>query len=150
MQNANRYAGVAGMKSPRVSTRDTDRTDLPDEARQPGRQMRNQAAVGVDALLDVGQIAALDDAVEPFGAADQHAGLAARQRVGDQFPGRLVERPAVEQFDIAGRMRQQQLDRLRLARVVGVVDEPPEARLAKTAAPRSRPPRSAARSGPPS
>ena len=37
--------------------------------------------------------------------------------------------PAVEQFDVAGGMRQQQLDGLGLGRVGGVVDEPPEAGL---------------------
>ena len=45
---------------------------LADEPRQPGRQMRYQPAVGVDPLLHIGQVAALDDAVEPLGPADQH------------------------------------------------------------------------------
>ena len=103
-----------------------------DEPRQPRGQMRHQAAVGVDTFLDVGQIAALDDAVEPFGAADQHPGLAARQRVGGQLPGRLVEGLAVEQLDIAGGVGQQQLDRLGLDGIGRVVDEPPEAGLAQT------------------
>ena len=79
--------------------------------------MRHQPAVGVDALLDVGEVAALDDAVEPLGPADQHAGLAARQRVGDQLPRRLVARAAVEQLDVTRGMRQQQLDGLGLRRV---------------------------------
>lgn len=55
--------------------------------------MRDQPAVGVDPFLDIGEIAALDDAVEPLGAADEHPGLAAGQRVGGQLPGRLVQRP---------------------------------------------------------
>ena len=66
---------------------------------------------------------------KPFRAADEHPGLAARQCVGGQFPRRLVERPAVEQLDVAGGMGQQQFDRLGLGRVVRVVDEPPEAGL---------------------
>ena len=93
--------------------------------------MRHQATVGVDAFLDVRQIAALDDAVEPLGAADQHAGPAARQCICRQLPRRLVERAAVEQLDIAGGMGEQQFDRLGLARVGGVVDEPPESGLAQ-------------------
>ena len=101
-------------------------TLLADEPRQPGRQMRHQAAVGVDAFLDVGQVAALDDAVEPLGPADQHPGLAARQRVGGQLPRRLVQRTAVEQLDVAGGMGEQKLDGLGLGRVGGIVDEPPE------------------------
>ena len=93
------------------------------------RKVRHQPAVGVDALLDVGQVAALDDAVEPLGSTDQHAGLAARQRVGDQLPRRLIERTAVEQLDKAIGMREQQLDGLRLRRVRGIVDESPETGL---------------------
>ena len=111
--------------------------------------MRHQPAVGVDALLDVCEVAALDDAVKPLGPADQHAGLAARQRVGHQLPRRLVAGRAVEQLDITGGMRQQQLDGLGFGRVVGVVDEPPETRLAQRGLRRTRRTRSAARTGPP-
>ena len=94
-----------------------DDVALADEAGQPRRQVRHQTAVGVDPFLDVGQVAALDDPVEPLGAADQRAGLAARQCVGDQFPRRLVQRTAVEQFDVAGGVGQQQFDGLGLAGV---------------------------------
>jgi hypothetical protein len=44
-----------------------------DESGQPSRQMRYQATVGVHSLFYVGEVAALDNAVEPLGAADQHA-----------------------------------------------------------------------------
>ncbi len=91
--------------------------------------MRHQATVGVHAFLDVGQVAAVDDAVEPLGPADQHTGLAAGQGVGHQLPGRLTAWSAVEQFDISGRMRQQQLDGLRLGGIVRIVDETPETGL---------------------
>ena len=40
--------------------------------------MRHESAVGVHPLLDIGQIAALDDAVEPFGAADEESGYELR------------------------------------------------------------------------
>lgn len=43
-----------------------------DKPRQPGRQVRHQSAVGVNAFLDVSQIAPLDNAVQPFRAAYQH------------------------------------------------------------------------------
>ena len=93
--------------------------------------MRHQPAVGVHALLDVAQVAALDDAVEPFGATDQHTGSTAGQRVGSQLPRRLVAWTPIEQFDVTGRMSQQQLDRRGLGRVVGIGDKPPEAGLAQ-------------------
>ena len=112
-----RFGRSAGGQQARRGDRRRPEVDvaLADEPGQPGGQMRHQAAVGVDALLDVGEVAAVDDAVQPLGAADQHAGLAAGQRVGDQLPRRLVERAAVEQFDVAGGVGQQQLDGLGLA-----------------------------------
>ena len=94
--------------------------------------MRHQPAVGVHPFLDVGQVAAFDDAVQPFGAPHQHAGSTAGQRIGHQLPRRLGERPPVEQFDVTGRISQQQFDRLGLARVVvGIADKSPKARLAQ-------------------
>ncbi len=71
---------------PRRHPRPAIPSALADVPRQARGQMRHQAAVGVDAFLDVRQVAALDDAVEPLGAADEHPGLAARERIGDQFP----------------------------------------------------------------
>ena len=71
--------------------------------------MRDQSAVGVDPFLDIGQIAAVDDAVQALGPADEHTGFAAGQRVGDQFPGRLVAGMSAEQFDVAGGVGEQQL-----------------------------------------
>lgn len=65
-----------------------------------------QPAVGIDAFLDVGQVATFDDAVESFGAADQNARPTAGQRIGHQLSRGLGARPPVEQFDITGRMRQ--------------------------------------------
>ena len=103
--------------------------------------MRHQAAVGVDAFLDVRQVATLDDAVEPLGAADEHPGLAARERIGDQFPRRLVQRAAVEQLDVAGRMGQQEFDGLGLRRVRGIVDEPPVTGLPQRGSGRTHRPR---------
>lgn len=44
-----------------------------------------QPAVGIDAFLDVGQVATFDDAVESFGAADQNARPTAGQRIGHQL-----------------------------------------------------------------
>jgi hypothetical protein len=82
------------------------------ETGQARGEMRGQAAVGVHTFLDIGQVTVLDDPVEPLRAADQDSGLAAGQGVGRQLPTGLVQRGAVEQFDVAGRMRQQQLDGL--------------------------------------
>ena len=104
---------------------------LADVPRQPCRQVWHQATVGVDAFLDVSQIATFDDAVEPLGATDERPGLGARERVGGQFPRRLVQRTAVEKLDIAGRMGQQKLDGIGLGRVGGIVDEPLESGLAQ-------------------
>ncbi len=87
--------------------------------------------VGVHPLLDIGEVAALDDPVEALGAAHQNAGLAAGQGIGGQLPGRLVERAAVEQLDVAGGMGEQQLDGLGLVEIGGVVDESPVAGLAQ-------------------
>lgn len=71
----------------RTNSRDrlpiTRSADEPDEA---GGQMGDQAAVGVDPLLDIRQVAAFDDPVKPFGATDQNTGTATGQRIGDQLP----------------------------------------------------------------
>ena len=69
--------------------------------------MRHQAAVGIDSFLDVGEVTVVDDAVEAFGAPDQHTGAASGQGIGGQFPGRLAVWQAVEQFDVASRVGQQ-------------------------------------------
>ena len=74
--------------------------------------MRLQRTVGEDALLDVGEVAALDDAVEAPGAADHRPVLAADDDVGRQFPAGLGERLAVVQLDDAGGVREQQFDGL--------------------------------------
>jgi hypothetical protein len=69
---------------PRVFKADNSSGPLSDESRQPRGQMRDQSAVGVYSLFDVGQVAAFDDAVEPLGATDQHTGTGAGQGVGRQ------------------------------------------------------------------
>src|SRR6202045_5134333 len=103
---------------------------LPGEPREPRRKVGHRAAVGRPPLLDVGEVATFDDAVEPLGATDQQARSTAGQRVGRQLPRRLRTGPPVEQLDVTGRMGQQQLDGLRLGRiVVGIAAEAPEACL---------------------
>lgn len=47
--------------------------------------MWHQAAVRVDAFLDISQVAALDDAVEPLRATDQNPRATACQRIGRQL-----------------------------------------------------------------
>src|SRR5690606_19721469 len=101
-----------------------------DVALETGRQARFERAVGDHALLDVGQVPAVDDAVEALGAAHHDAGLAADHHVGGQFPGGLGESGAVEEFDDAVAVGQQQFDDL----VVAVDADPPEAGLAQVGA----------------
>ena len=76
-------AGPASGSNPRSSTSHRpppgDGCGSSDVPAQLCGQVRDQAAVGIHTFLDVGQVPAVDDAVQPLRAADEDTGLGARQ-----------------------------------------------------------------------